>query len=99
MGGEWWGGRLLQLFFIYRAGTKDKWILVFRTLKEIVKKRFFAMIVKSQCAKSLNVRNNAKIVVIIIMGRRKKRDSEHPKHMAEFERRGKKTNIFTDANL
>lgn len=36
----WGGGWLLQLFFIYRAGTKDKWILVFRTLKEIVKKDF-----------------------------------------------------------
>lgn len=68
-------------------------------LKGNRQKRFFAMIVKSQCAKSLNVRNNAKIVVIIIMGRRKKRDSEHLNHMAEFERREKKTNVFTDANL
>lgn len=42
--GELAGGRgrgwLLQLFFIYRAGTKDKWILVFCALKKCAKKIF-----------------------------------------------------------
>lgn len=37
-GGRGW---LLQLFFICRAGTKDKWILVFCTFKTFAKKIFF----------------------------------------------------------
>lgn len=31
-------GWLWQLFFIYRTGTKDKWLLVFCTLKKITKR-------------------------------------------------------------
>lgn len=40
--GERWGeggdGWLWQLFFIYRTGTMDKWLLVFWTLKRITKR-------------------------------------------------------------
>lgn len=88
-----WGGLVITIIFHIQSRDKEQMDISIPHLKGNRQKRFFAMIVKSQCAKSLNVRNNAKIVVIIIMGRRKKRDSEHLKHMENLNG-GKKKHFY-----